>query len=398
MIDEAERAEHVDRQYADHFGHRAPGLTYAPGRVNIIGEHVDYNEGWVLPAAIERSVLLAFEPVTEPEMEIVAIDLGRTIRLPLREATGGPPSPQSSLPSWVRYPAGVAWALEQSGRSVCGLRAAFASSVPIGAGLSSSAAVEAAFALAWQAAGGWSASAMELALMCQRAENEYVGVHCGLMDQFASLHGQRGQALILDCRTLAWEPVPIPAEAVVVVADSGVRRHLGASAYNTRRAECDEAVRLLQPRLPGIRTLRDVTPTDFAQHAAALPPAIRCRAQHVIEECERTHKMAAALRLADLARAGDLLNQSHESLRTLYEVSGPELDALALAARGLHGCYGARLTGAGFGGCTVQLVAGEHAEDFSRSLGAEYTRATGRQAAVMITTPAQGAQVLRYPG
>jgi galactokinase len=398
VTDEAERADHVDRQFADHFGHRAPGLTRAPGRVNIIGEHVDYNEGWVLPAAIERSVLLAFEPASEPEMEIVAVDLGQTIHLPLLEATGGLPSAQSSLPSWVRYPAGVAWALRQSGRSVCGLRAAFASSIPIGAGLSSSAAVEAAFALAWQAVGGWSASAMELALMCQRAENEYVGVHCGLMDQFASLHGQRGQALMLDCRSLAWGPVPIPAEAVVVVADSGVRHQLGASAYNTRRAECDEAVRLLQPRLPGIHTLRDVTPADFAQHAEVLPPAIRCRAQHVIEECERTHKMAAALRQADLARAGDLLNKSHESLRMLYEVSGPELDALASAARRLHGCYGARLTGAGFGGCTVQLVAAVHAVGFSRSLGAEYTRATGRQAEVMITIPAQGAQVLRYPG
>ncbi|MCX6024820.1 MAG: galactokinase, partial [Chloroflexi bacterium] len=305
--------------------------------------------------------------------------------------------PPNALPSWVRYPAGVAWALVQAGHEACGLRGVYASSVPIGAGLSSSAAVEAVFALAWQSTGGWPASPMDLARLCQHAENDFVGVRCGLMDQFAAFHGARGQALLFDCRLLTWEAVPIPPQVVIVVADSGVRRLLGASAYNQRRSECDQAVHLLRQRIPGIRALRDVTPEMFAEHAVVLPGVIRRRAQHVVDECLRARLMADALRAADLPRAGELLNASHASLRTLYEVSGPELDALVEAARRQPGCFGARLTGAGFGGCTVQLVDASRAEEFTQSLADDYQRATGRRAEVMVTAAAQGAQVLRHP-
>ncbi len=396
MKGEAELVAQVEQGFIARFGHTPPGLTRAPGRVNLIGEHVDYNEGWVLPAAIDRSVVMAFEPKTEPLIEIEALDLGKFVRLNLAEVTGLPPSAHSRMPRWTRYPAGVAWALGQSGRTIHGLHAVFASTLPIGAGLSSSAAVEAAFALAWQAIGDWLASPMDLAQLCQKAENEYVGVRCGLMDQFASFHGRIAAAMLLDCRTLAWETVPIPSEALIVVADSGVRRQLGTSEYNARRGECDEAVRRLQAALPGILALRDVTSADLTQYGETLPVTLQRRVRHVVEESERTKDMVAALRASDLQRAGELLNQSHESLRTLYEVSSPELDALAHAAQAIPGCYGARMTGAGFGGCTVQLVAAALAQDFSRSLSDEYARTTGRRAQVLITQPAQGAQILRH--
>lgn len=395
MIGEVDLTASSERRFADRFGHAAPGLARAPGRVNLIGEHVDYNDGWVLPAAIERSVVLAFETTAEPVMDLTAADLGLSVRLPLGEVTGR--VPPKKLPSWVRYPAGVAWALAQAGHEVHGLQGVYASSIPIGAGLSSSAAVEAVFALAWQSAGGWPASPMDLARLCQQAENDFVGVRCGLMDQFASLHGARGQALLFDCRLLTWEAVPIPPEVVIVVADSGVRRHLGASAYNQRRSECEQAIHVLQQRIPGMRALRDVTAEMFAEHAGVLPDVIRRRAQHVIDECLRARLMADALCAADLPRAGELLNASHASLRSLYEVSGPELEALVEAARRQPGCFGARLTGAGFGGCTVQLVEASRAEEFTQSLADEYQRATGRRAEVMVTAAAQGAQVLRHP-
>ena len=395
MIDEVELSASVQRRFVDRFGHAAAGLARAPGRVNLIGEHVDYNDGWVLPAAIERSVVLAFEPMAEPVMDLTAADLGLSVRLPLDEVTGG--VPPKMLPAWVCYPAGVAWALLETAHEVHGLRGVYGSSIPIGAGLSSSAAVEAAFALAWQSSGGWPASPLELARLCQRAENEFVGVRCGLMDQFASLHGARGQAMLFDCRLLTWEAVPIPPQVVIVVADSGVRRQLGASAYNQRRTECEQALHLLQQRIPGIRALRDVTPETFAEHAGELPDLPRRRAQHVVDECLRTRSMADALRAADLARAGELLDASHASLRSLYDVSGPELEALVEAARRLPGCFGARLTGAGFGGCTVQLVEATHADIFCQSLAEEYQRATGRLAEVLVTRAAQGAQVLRPP-
>jgi len=257
--------------------------------------------------------------------------------------------------------------------------------------------VEAVFVLAWQSAGGWPASPMDLARLCQHAENDFVGVHCGLMDQFASLHGARGQALLFDCRLFTWEGVPIPPEGAIVVADSGVGRHLGASAYNQRRAECEQALHVLQQRIPGIRALRDVTPEMFAENAGVLPDLIRRRAQHVVDECLRPRLMADALLAADLPRAGELLNASHASLRSLYDVSGPELEMLVEAARRQPGCFGARLTGAGFGGCTVQLVEATQAAEFGQSLADAYQRASGRRAEVMVTAAAQGAQVLRPP-
>ncbi len=390
--------ERVVQHFQTTFQARPAFVARAPGRVNLLGEHVDYNDGWVLPAAIDRAAYVAASPTgaASPLVSISAADLAQASAFRLGEldqnqkvdAAGQP------LPSWARYPAGVAWSLRGEGLAVGGLNAVLASDVPVGAGLSSSAAVEVAFAAAWRHTGGWARGAMALAQACQRAENQYVGVNSGLMDQFASACGQAGQALLLDCRTLEWEALPLPAGVSIVVADTSIRRELGKSEYNTRRAQCEAAVAGLSAVLPGIRALRDVSVADFNRHAHLLDPLVAKRARHVVEECARTQAAVGVLRAGRLADFGALMNDCHASLRDLYEVSCPELNAMASAAQALPGCYGARLTGAGFGGCTVNLVAAEAADDFKRDLARAYTAATGLTPEIYVCQAAGGAEVL----
>lgn len=368
-------------------------LVTAPGRVNLLGEHVDYNDGPVLPVAIDRVVKIAANPRADRLVALKALDLNQSVTFSLDQLDAKVDTNGKSLPGWALYPAGVAWVLQQHGFSVTGVDAAFTSNVPIGAGLSSSAAVEVGFATLWQAAGGWQAAQMQIARMCQEAENKYVGVNCGLMDQFASAHGVEGHALYLDTRSLDWRAVPLPPSVVVVIADSKVRRSLANSAYNERRAACEEAVRLLQPALPGIRALRDVTPEQFAAHASLLPPAVRKRAQHVVEECARVDEAIVKLEAGDAAGFGRLMFAGHASLRDLYEVSVRELDQLVSIAGSLPGCLGARLTGAGFGGCTVNLVAEAQAPAFIEQLKQRYKQATGKSAEVYLCRASQGPTV-----
>lgn len=392
MNEKASVASRVVAEFRSEYRRSPLAIARAPGRVNLIGEHVDYNDGWVLPAAIDRAAFLAFSPLAAEELRVLALDLGERIALRLEELPA--PEAAASLPTWARYPAGVAWVLQQAGLKVTGLEGVVSSSVPVGAGLSSSAALEASFAIAWESLGGWSQDRMQLAQLCQKAENEYVGVHCGLMDQFASLHGKRGAALLLDCRSLSWEPVPLPHTVGIVIADTGVRRHLGSSAYNERRDQCERAVRLLSQRLPGIRALRDVSVADFQAYADLLPAEIRARAQHVVYECQRTRSAAEGLRGGDLALVGRLINESHESLRDLYQVSGRELDAMVSCAQAIEGCYGARLTGAGFGGCTINLVARRSLDQFPRRLEESYRRTTGLEARTLVSEAVAGAALL----
>ncbi|MGD0575080.1 MAG: galactokinase [Anaerolineales bacterium] len=389
-------ADRVTEAFRREYGRSPLAIARAPGRVNLIGEHVDYNDGWVLPAAIDRGAFLAFSPLPTDGLQVLALDLGERLALGAGELPG--PEASWTLPAWARYPVGVAWALRQAGLSVRGLRGVITSSVPVGAGLSSSAALEVSFAIAWESLGGWSLERMKLAQLCQQAENDYVGMHCGLMDQFASLHGRAGSAVLLDCRTLAWEPVAIPPSLGIVIADTGVRRSLSASAYNERRDQCERAVALLAESLPGIRALRDVRADDFEKYAHLLPPEVQARARHVIYECQRTRRAAQALQDGDLRVVGGLVNASHESLRDLYGVSGPELDAMVSCARNLEGCYGARLTGAGFGGCTVNLVERQRLEGFPHQLSEAYHRATGLEAHTMISQPASGASLIAEGG
>lgn len=371
-------------------------LIRAPGRVNLIGEHVDYNDGWVLPIALELAVWLAAAPVPSPTVTIHALDLDNIVSFPLDELESKKDVAGLPLPTWAQYPAGVAWELRDIGLPVTGLETVFTSTVPIGAGLASSAAIEVAFALAWQAIGGWDLEPMAMAKLCQRAENAYVGVQCGLMDQFACLHGRAGHALLLDCRTLDWETMPLPHDYRLVITDSAVRRSLENSAYNDRRASCDEAVEILALRLPAVHALRDVSVADLERHASVLPTVTRMRAEHVVKECARVRLAARCLKHGDLSELGALLHQGHASLRDLYEVSTPELDILVEIAGDLPGCLGSRLSGAGFGGCTVSLVHEANAREFATTLKVEYLRRTGLQATCWICRGDRGAYAVKW--
>lgn len=368
-------------------------LVTAPGRVNLLGEHVDYNDGFVLPVAIDREVKIAANLRPDRLVRLFALDLNASVIFPLDQLDGKKDVNGKPMPGWALYPAGVALVLQQHGYTVQGIDAWFTSNVPIGAGLSSSAAVEVAFATLWRAVGGWQTDQMTLARLCQQAENNYVGVKSGLMDQFASAHGIAGHALYLDTRTLEWHPVPLPAGLAVVIADSKVRRSLATSAYNERRASCEEAVRLLQKDLPGITALRDVTPGEFSRLADQLPEVIRKRARHVVEECARVEKAVKLLEAGDAVGFGQLMYEGHASLRDLYEVSCPELDTLVELASRLPGCLGARLTGAGFGGCTVNLVEENKAADFVYELKSRYQQAKGKQGDVYLCRASQGPTV-----
>jgi galactokinase len=365
-------------------------LTSAPGRVNLLGEHVDYNNGIVLPIAIDRRVNLAAQPRTDEVVHLNALDLKQEVTFCLQDLSSRTDLNGKPLPGWSLYPAGVAWALAGNGYSVCGLDAVFSSTVPIGAGLSSSAAVEMAFAVLWQALGGWEADRMTLAKIGQVAENQYVGVNCGLMDQFASAHGIALHALYFDTRSLEWRPLPLPPGTAVVVADSGVRRQLATSAYNDRRQSCEKAVQLLKNRLPSIQSLRDVVPGQLEVNRDLLSGEVYRRAKHVVDEIERVNLAGACLNNDDAAGFGRLMFAGHRSLRDLYEVSCPELDALVEIAESQPGCFGARLTGAGFGGCTVNLVALEKADNFIQGLKSGYQQRTDRVAQVYLCHASRG--------
>jgi galactokinase len=340
--------------FADDFGGEPDIVVRAPGRVNLIGEHTDYNDGFVLPVAIDRAVYIAARARAVRTVRLVALDIDQRTAFSLNDIV-----PDETM-TWSNYVRGVALFLQEAGYTLRGMDALIHGDVPRGAGLSSSAALEMAAAAAFAATSGLDLDRVQMALIGRRAENEFVGVQSGIMDQYISALGRRDHALLIDCRSLEYRLVPLPTGVRILVADSGVRRGLVASAYNERRAQCEEGVRLLAERLRGIRALRDVSVEAFEAHKASLPQPVRARCQHVVFENERVLHAVTALERGDLATMGQLMDASHASLRDLYEVSGPELDALVEIARGVTGCLGARLTGAGFGGCTVNLVE-EHA-------------------------------------
>ncbi|MCD6290482.1 MAG: galactokinase [Anaerolineae bacterium] len=370
--------------FLQRFGRKAEVIVRAPGRVNLIGEHTDYNDGFVLPIAIDRNVLLAAARRDDHRVHLVAVDLDDEDEFDVTAPT------RSETKAWANYHRGVAAMLQQRGIDLTGADVMFSSNVPIGAGLSSSAAVEVAAAFGFLAISDQEMDRAQMALACQQAEHEYAGVPCGIMDQFISALGRADSALLLDCRDLSYRHVPVPESARIVVADTGVRRALAGSEYRVRRSQCEEAVRLLQSALPGIRALRDVSEAELQQYEHLLPDPIRRRARHVVTENQRVLDTVAALEAGDLRRAGELLIASHHSLRDDYEVSSTELDAMVEAALAAPGCFGSRLTGAGFGGCTVSLVANEAVKDFVRSLAQTYRERTGRDATVYVTRAADG--------
>ena len=370
-------------------------VVRAPGRVNLLGEHVDYNDGFVLPAAIDRATYIAFSPTGNYLSTLVAVDMNQQASFTPQTILSKTQADDSPLSEWGHYPAGVMWALQGEKLSTPGMNAVFASDVPRGSGLSSSASVEMAFALAWQTLGGWTLPAMKRALLGQKAENQYVGVNSGIMDQFASACGVENKLLLLDCRSLEWKTIPLPEEVSIVIADTSVRRKLTSGEYNKRRFACEEAVRLLKQDLPHIRSLRDVSIEELNHFANKLPEEVYKRARHVVNEIERSSQAETLLEAGNVQRFGELMNECHASLRDFYEVSSPELNAMVNIAQALEGCYGARLTGAGFGGCTVNLVARVQAEEFARTLGVRYEAETGLHAEIYITHASNGAELIR---
>jgi len=369
--------------FETHFGHPPEIVVRAPGRVNLLGGHTDYNEGYVLPVAIDRAAWIAAAPITTREARVRALDLKDKSTFPLAAI---PPAKGN----WADYPRSVAWALQEHGLKLVGMEAVLTSDVPVGAGLSSSAAVEVAFAYTWQQLSGFALDRRNLALVCQRAENEYVGVNCGILDQIASSCGVEGHTLLLDCRTLEIELVPLPADVTIVVADTGVRRQLASSEYNVRCAQCEQAVRILREHLPSIHALRDVTPDDLERLKEHLTEVAYRRTRHVVGDNARVLRAAEALRAGDVVTVGALMKACHVSLREDYEVSAPELDTLAEAAWEVEGCYGARLTGAGFGGCVVALVTADEVPGFEAHVSATYEAAFGRKPDIYVCRSTDG--------
>jgi galactokinase len=374
------------RAFGERYG-RGARTFRAPGRVNLIGEHTDYNGGFVLPMAIDRSTFVAAAAREDRLVNVHSLNRGESFTFDLDR----PGEPRRGL--WLDYVEGVARALESRGARLRGADLMLVSDVPEGAGLSSSAALEVSTGLALASISNADVDRVTLALAGQQAEHTYVGTMCGIMDQFVAALGREGHALLIDCRTLEASPVPLDTSRVcVAITDTNVKHELSGSEYNARRAECEEGVRLLRRFLPGIEQLRDVSVEEFERHAAGLPEVVRRRCKHVVTEDARTLAAADALRGGDLEELGRLMRLSHESLRDDYEVSCPELDVLAETAWGVAGVLGSRMTGGGFGGSTVSLVRRERLAEFRAALEAPYSARFGHPPTFYVSDAGGGAE------
>jgi galactokinase len=379
------RVEALRDVFVRQFGAAPTVVARAPGRVNLIGEHTDYNDGFVFPIAIDRDTLVVARPRADRQVRLYSDTLRRASQWSLDAIEPSPDQP------WSNYVRGLTRFLQEEPVPLAGADLAIASTVPLGAGVSSSAALEMAAGTALLALAGGELEPSALALLCQRVENRFVGVNSGIMDQFISGLALADHALLLDCRSLRYEHVALPADHVVGVADTGVKHGLVASEYNARRAECEDGVRRLKEALPGIRALRDVSPEQLGAHAALLPERVARRSRHVVGENARVLAAIDALRSGDLAAVGALMYASHASLRDDYEVSVPELDTLVDAAREVRGVVGSRMTGGGFGGSTVTLMERRTASRWERDVRRAFRDRFGRAPATFITAAAPGA-------
>lgn len=374
--------------YTKHFGASPQAVASAPGRVNLIGEHTDYNDGYVLPGAIDRATAVA----------VGARDDDRLVMNP-GSAQDASFSLSRLYPSerraWTDYLTGVASMLQHRGSPLTGANMYVYGNVPRGAGLSSSAALELAAAFALIELNGLTIPPVETARLSQQAEHEFAGVKCGIMDQFISCLGRRNHAMLLDCRSLAYEHVPIPKGVELIVCDTGVRRALAGSEYNKRREECNAGVRVLSRKLPGITALRDVSPAQLLDLQGELDPVVRKRCTHVVTENDRVERSARALRAGDLDGFGKLMYDSHLSLRRDYEVSCPELDVIVDICAGSAGVYGARMTGAGFGGCAICLAKEGFTDGVIARLDAGYLGKSGKKGSVYVCSIDDGARATR---
>lgn len=373
ITEELRDAFHIHFGTADRPNGDSVTVAYAPGRVNLIGDHTDYNDGFVLPATIDRAVFVALRRRPDTTVHLRSLNFEEAVDYPLLDP------PFDALPEWACYAAGVAQELRVQTGMAAGFEGVVYGNVPLGAGLSSSAALEVAVAMGLDGLFGLDLDAAETARLCQTVEHEYVGVQCGIMDQMAARLGRSGHALALDCRTLSVEHVPLPLdEAALVIADSRVRRELADSKYNERRAECERAVAFFQQFDAQVQALRDVPPSFLDGHGMRLPTPIRRRARHVMRENARVRNGVTRLRQRQLDAFGTLMNASHRSLRDDYAVSTPELDALVDAAQATPGVFGARMTGAGFGGCVVCLVRKDAVATLRKRLADQYAEDFGR--------------------
>jgi galactokinase len=386
-VKEMDRARELRNKFRARFGGSGSAVR-APGRVNLIGEHTDYNEGFVLPAAIDFSCWVVIATRNDRKIELYSENFDEAVEATLDDLR------IRATEKWANYALGTAWSLEQAGYLLAGANLYIAGDVPLGAGLSSSAAVEVSTGYALLTAARIPIEPTRLALLCQKAENEFVGARCGIMDQYVSCHGRAGNALLLDCRSLEFRLVKLPVELDLVICNTMVRHELGMGQYNVRRAECETAVQKLSRVLPGIRSLRDVSLVDLDNHRELLGETIYKRGRHVVSENARVVRAAAALETAQLESLRQVMADSHRSLREDYEVSCPELDIMVQLAEEEPGVFGARMTGGGFGGCTINLVSTSESGEFRRRISEKYEAATGLRPDVYICKASPGAELL----
>jgi galactokinase len=377
MKTELTQQNSILQAFMERFGAEPVHILRAPGRVNLIGEHTDYNDGFVLPMAIDRAIWIAFRPRTDEHICLFSLDFEEQldIHLPVQDHEKG----------WGEYVRGTAWALAQHGYELQGWEGVIAGNIPIGAGLSSSAALELITAYTLSLSSGFAWEPMKMAKIAQYAENNWVGVQSGIMDQAVIAGARKGHAALIDCRTLSLNHVPLPPETLVSILDTTTRRGLVDSAYNERRQQCNKAAHQLQ-----VPALRDVDLASFIQQESKLDPLIRRRARHVITENARVQASVQAMRDNNPTEFGRLMNESHASLRDDYEVSSAELDLIVELSQAENGCYGARMTGAGFGGCAVALVDRSTAQTFASHVSEKYHNRSDRKPEVYITAPTAG--------
>ena len=370
------------------FGHAPRWVVAAPGRVNLIGEHTDYNDGFVLPMAIERYILIDGSTNPGPEVTLHSVTPGETATFSIR------PKVEPGEPGWSNYIRGVIAGFPTPRKKLAAFDAVIESNLPFGGGLASSAALEVATATLLETMTGQTLDPIEKAVLCQRAEHDFAGVPCGIMDQFTSILGQENHALLLDCRSRTTTPVAMTDPSVtVLIINTNIRHKLAESEYAKRRAQCEAAARALK-----VPALRDATHETLEAAQGQLDPVVFRRARHVISENERTLQTARAIQASDWAAAGRLMYASHASLRDDYEVSCPELDTVVEIAQAMGdegGVIGCRMTGGGFGGCAVSLVKTDAVQRITRSLDAAYEKKTGTQASIFSSRPAAGARILK---
>src|ERR1043166_9147634 len=364
-------------------------LFRAPGRVNLIGEHTDYNDGFVMPVALDISTWARVSSRDDRRVQIYSENFDEQVEVDLDDAQ------LTAHKHWSDYPIGVVVMLEWAGHRLHGARLEIRGEVPIGSGLSSSAAIEVATACALVTNSGLEIDKRELARLCRQAENEFVGARVGIMDQFVSLFGQAQHALLLDCRCLKLKLLPLPVNFCLIMCNTMVKHELASSAYNQRREQCEAGVKHLAQFLPHVKALRDVSIEQLEQYRAVLSEVVYRRCRHVITENARVLAAGDALERSDLHQFGKLMAESHQSLRDDYEVSSDELDLMVELAKTVEGVYGARMTGGGFGGSTINLVAEEHAEEFQETVAHEYLRITKLKPEIYVCSAAKGAAEVR---